>query len=80
MKRMSIQDIKAQLSNAVAEAEAGGTVLITRHNRPVAQLVPASPRHVHRGKRVGTGRILPAIQGGTNGRYLAVLLEDRGGR
>jgi prevent-host-death family protein len=80
MRRISIQDLKAQLSGAVAEAESGATLLITRHNEPVAQLSPARPPHVRRGSRVGTGRLEPAVTRATKGRYLAVLLEDRGGR
>jgi prevent-host-death family protein len=80
MKRISIQDLKAQLSSAVAAAEAGDTILITRHNEPVAQLSPAESRHVHRGPRVGSGRIGPAVSTGTKGRYLAVLVDDRAGR
>ncbi len=80
MKRISIQDLKARLSGAVSAAESGSTILITRHNEPVAQLGPARPPHIHQGTRVGTGRIKPAMTRGTNGRYLAVLLEDRGGR
>jgi prevent-host-death family protein len=80
MKRISIQDLKAQLSGAVAEAESGATMLITRHNEPVAQLGPARLPHVHRGRRAGSGRIRPALTRGTRGRYLAVLQEDRGGR
>lgn len=80
MKRVSIQDLKARLSRVVAEAESGDTILITRHNEPVAQLSPARPEDVHRGKRVGTGRIRPATTRSTKGRYLAVLIEDRGGR
>ena len=80
MKQMSIQDLKAQLSGAVSEAESGSTIVITRHNEPVAQLSPARPHHVHPGTRVGTGRIKPAMTRGTKGRYLAVLLEDRGSR
>jgi prevent-host-death family protein len=80
MKRISIQELKARLSAAIAEAEGGGTVLITRHNEPVAQLTAAHPLHVHRGVHVGTGRITPAVKRGTRGRYLAVLLEDRGSR
>lgn len=78
MKQMSIQDLKARLSGAVAEAESGTTILITRHNEPVAQLSPARLPHLHRGSRVGSGRIEPAIPRGTKGRYLAVLLDDRG--
>jgi prevent-host-death family protein len=80
MNRISIQDLKAQLSAAVAEAESGGTVLITRHNQPVAQLGPARAQHEHRGRSVGTGRIAPAIKRGTKGRYLSALIEDRADR
>jgi prevent-host-death family protein len=80
MKQVSIQDLKAGLSAAVAQAEAGRTIVITRHNEPVAQLGPARLERVHRGARVGLGRIQPALKRGTKGRYLAVLLEDRGSR
>lgn len=77
---MSIQDLKAGLSGAVAEAESGQTILITRHNEPVAQLSPARIPFVHRGARVGAGRVAPALARATAGRYLAALLEDRGTR
>jgi prevent-host-death family protein len=80
MKRISIQDLKAGLSGAIAEAESGTTVLITRHNDPVAQLSPARPLHVHRGARFGTAAIVPAVRRATGGRYLAVLLDDRNER
>ena len=55
-------------------------MVITRHNEPVAQLGPARPDRLHRGARVGLGRIQPALKRGTKGRYLAVLLEDRGAK
>ena len=77
---MSIQALKSRLSAAVAEAESGGTVEITRHNRPVAVLIRAGSQHVHRGARVGTGRITPALKRGSKGRYLTLLQEDRAGR
>lgn len=80
MKQISIQDLKAKLSAAVAEAESGETIVITRHNEPVARLGPAGPRHLHCGEAVGTGRLRAAIKRGTNGRYLEVLAEDRGDR
>ena len=80
MKEISIQDLKANLSATVAEAEAGTTIIVTRHNEPVAQLGPARPPQVHRGARVGAGRLEPAVKRGTKGRYLTVLLEDRGSR
>ena len=78
MKQVSIQDLKARLSAVIAEAQSGKTVVITRHNAPVAQLGPAARPQVYRGQQVGAGRIRPALKRGTNGRYLAVLLEDRG--
>lgn len=80
MKRISIQDLKAQLSSAVAEAEAGQTLVVTRHNEPVAHLGPAERRHRHDGGRAAAPRLKPAIRRGTKGRYLGVLLEDRGER
>ena len=80
MKQVSIQDLKAGLSAAVAEAESGRTIVITRHNEPVAQLGPARVERVHRGARVGQGRVQPALKRGTKGRYLAVLQDDRGSR
>ena len=80
MKSISIQDLKAGLSGAVAEAESGETIVITRHNEPVAQLTSAGSPHVHRGTAVGAGRLRPAIRRGTGGRYLTVLGDDRGNR
>jgi prevent-host-death family protein len=80
MKKVSIKDLKANLSSVVAEAESGRTVVITRHNTAVAQVGPATASHIHRGHRAGSGRIPPAIKRRTKGRYLAVLLEDRGDR
>jgi prevent-host-death family protein len=80
MNRISVQDLKSQLSAAVAAAESGQTLLITRHNEPVARLGPVHVPHVHRGSRVGEGRLEPAVRQGTKGRYLATLLADRGDR
>jgi prevent-host-death family protein len=80
MKRVSIQDLKAGLSAMVAAAESGDTIVITRHNAPVAQLGPAGTDAVHRGKNVGAGPIKPAVRRGTAGRYLQLLFEDRGNR
>ena len=81
MKTVSVQDLKATLSAAVASAESGETIVITRHGKPVARLVPADPPHVHRGSRVGEPWP-PAIAPGTGlgARAVAVLLEDRGDR
>lgn len=80
MKQISIQDLKANLSSAVAEAESGHTILITRHHAPVALLAPAGPRSVHRGSLVGSGRLTPALTRATRGKYLAALRDDRNER
>jgi prevent-host-death family protein len=72
MKLVSIQDLKARLSAMVAQAESGDTIIMTRHNAPVAQLSPTRTQSVHRGKNVGSSRIRAALKRGTNGRYLKV--------
>ena len=77
---VSIQDLKANLSSIVAQAESGDTIIITRHNAPVAQLSPARTAFVHRGKNVGTGPLKAALKRGTKVPFLEVLLEDRGNR
>jgi prevent-host-death family protein len=80
MKEVSIQTLKANLSAMVADAESGDTIIITRHNAPVAQLSPAGNTPVHRGKNVGRSRLRAALTRGSKGRYLRVLLEDRSSR
>lgn len=80
MKKVSIQALKANLSAVIAEVESGTPVVITRHNTPVAQLNAARGLEVHRGARAGRDRLRPALKKGTGGRYLRVLLEDRGNR
>ena len=80
MKRISIQDLKAGLSAAVAEAEGGETILITRHNEAVASLGPTRTLAIHRGARAVSGRLVPALRRGSKGRYLTTLIDDRGNR
>lgn len=80
MKQISIQDLKSGLSAAIAEAESGNTIVITRHNAPVAKLVPANPAGIHRGAEVGTRALKPAIKRGKKIPYLDVLSQDRADR
>ena len=79
MKEISIQDLKANLSSVIAEAESGATVVITRHKSPVAKLGPPD-NHVHRARSTDRSALKPAIKTGTKIPYLEVLLEDRGDR
>jgi prevent-host-death family protein len=80
MKQISVQDLKATLSAAISEAEAGNTIVITRHNQPVAKLIPAHPQYVHQGKNTGRTGIRPALKQVKKIPYLEVLLDDRGQR
>ncbi|HEY2754171.1 MAG TPA: type II toxin-antitoxin system prevent-host-death family antitoxin [Pseudolabrys sp.] len=43
MKHVGIFEAKTNLSALVEEVEKGGSVVITRHGKPVAKLVPAQP-------------------------------------
>jgi prevent-host-death family protein len=80
LRQISIQDLESDLPAVIAEVESGGTIIITRHNQPVARLGPARVDHVHRGKEVGTGPLRPALVLGSTGRYLVNLIDDRGER
>lgn len=80
MKKVSIQDLKATLSATIAEAEAGATILVTRHGEAVAVVGPPHTGGVHFGREFGAYRLRPAIKHNTRGRYLKVLDEDRGDR
>ncbi|KRD96217.1 prevent-host-death protein [Bosea sp. Root381] len=40
MKTVNLAEAKAKLSTLVEEAKSGETVCITKHGKPVAQLVP----------------------------------------
>jgi len=42
-KHVGIFEAKTNLSALVEEVEKGGSVVITRHGKPVAKLVPAQP-------------------------------------
>jgi len=78
VKKVPIHEFKRRLSELVAEAEGGTPLLITRHRRVVAQLVPPDP-HVHVGARFGRGTLSPLLKARTKGRYLDVVADDRRG-
>jgi prevent-host-death family protein len=44
----SIRELKAQLSQIIRRVEAGDTVTVTSHNKPVAEIVPLrKKRSIH---------------------------------
>ena len=78
MKTVPIHELKQQLSQVIAAAESGETMLVTRHKRVVAQIVPPEA-HLHTGSQFGHGSIQPLLKGPTRGRYLDVIADDRRG-
>ena len=77
VKTVSIQDLKRRLSSLLAETAGGERVLITRHRRPIATLVPAGTEHLHTGSRFGRASLRPLRSRPGLRRYLEVLLDDR---
>lgn len=77
MKQVSIQVLKATLSEQLARVEGGERVVITRHNQPVAVLSALTAPHVHRGARFGRPTVRPLLRVGARGRVLAHLAADR---
>lgn len=78
MQKVPIHELKRRLSELVAQAEKGAPLLITRHRRVVAQLLPPDA-HVHAGMRLGSGALAPLLKARTKGRYLDVVADDRRG-
>jgi prevent-host-death family protein len=56
-------EAKTHLSELVARAERGEEVVITRHNRPVARIVPIAAGVEHGGRREAVKALLQAAQG-----------------
>lgn len=44
MREIQVSDAKARLPQILDDVERGETVVITRHGRPIARLVPEPPR------------------------------------
>jgi len=67
-RHLSIVEAKTHLSDCIREVEQGGSVLITRHGKAVAALVPAEIlEHVERLKKAGPGGGLASLAGGWKG-------------
>jgi prevent-host-death family protein len=81
MHAVGLFDAKTHFSEYVARAEAGEEVIITRHNKPVAKIVPLHakpvvpvqviPKFVQRTFNMG-----PLLVAETNMNHLAAQLED----
>ena len=81
MHAVGLFDAKTHFSEYVMRAEAGEEVIITRHNKPVAKIVPLHakpvapapviPKFVQRSFNMG-----PLLVSQTNMNHLAAELED----
>ena len=64
-KNISVAEAKATFSECIRQVEAGSTVLITRHGKPVAALVrPNDLEHLERLRKAGPESGLASIAGG----------------
>lgn len=60
MESVGLFEAKTHLSELIARAERGEEVVITRHNKPVAKLVPVREEPASRARQ--RGRALQALQ------------------
>jgi len=76
-KSISVADVKATFSECIREVEAGSSLLITRHGKPVAALVrPVDLEHLERLRKAGPQSGLASIAGGWEGsEELAEILD-----
>ena len=74
---ISVAEAKATFSECIRKVEAGNTVLITRHGKPVAALVsPGDLEHLERLRKAGPESGLASIVGGwENSEELASILD-----
>lgn len=65
MRDIGVKELKARLSDALRAAESGESIRVTRHGRPVAELVPprdpVTPEEQMR-RLVAAGKVKPATK------------------
>ena len=80
-RSLSIVEAKTHLSDCIREVERGRAVLITRHGKAVAALVPADVfEHVERLRKAGPQGGLASLAGGWKGSEELVSLLKRSKR
>ncbi len=74
---ISVAEAKATFSECIRKVEAGNSVLITRHGKPVAALVrPRDLEHLERLRKAGPDSGLASIVGGwENSEELTSILD-----
>jgi prevent-host-death family protein len=76
-KNISVAEAKATFSECIRQVEAGSSVVITRHGKPVAALVrPDDLEHLERLRKAGPESGLAGIAGGwKDSEELATILD-----
>lgn len=77
MKKVSLKELKQNLSQYAEEASQGEPIEVTKYNKPFLYLSGAFSPSLHIGSRVGQGTLAPAGKAASGGAYLKALLEDR---
>ncbi|MGV0741465.1 type II toxin-antitoxin system Phd/YefM family antitoxin [Mycolicibacterium sp. XJ870] len=54
---VNVYDAKSRFSRLLAQVEAGDEIVISRHGRPIARLVPYQPDRVVRQPGIWKGRV-----------------------
>lgn len=77
MKRVSLKDLKQNLSTWVEIAHQGNPVEVMKYNQPFVMLVPWNPSELHIGSKVGKVQLTPCLENATHGKWAKYLEEDR---
>ncbi len=77
MKKVSLKDLKENLSTWVELAHRGNPVEVMKYNQPFVMIVPLSPPDLHLGVNAGKVQLKACLKGATKGRWLDYLEEDR---
>lgn len=77
MESIGLFEAKTHLSELIARAERGEEVIITRHNKPVAKLVPMPAEHAGAdARRDAVARLLQGAAGRTLGMDWKALRDE----
>ena len=77
MKRVSLKELKQNLSSWVEVAHNGDPVEVLKYNRPFVTIVPWNPSRVRIGSKAGRSQLKPCLENATRGRWQKILNEDR---
>jgi prevent-host-death family protein len=80
-QKISVAEAKALFSDCLRQVEQGEPILITRHGKPVAALVPADDlKHLERLRKAGPQKGLASLAGGWEGSEELVQLIKQSAR